>query len=296
MAWLSGWSHRKTVSITGQTGAGTNYQVDFSIGDGSGGDFHLESHCTSFPNDIQVTDNDQTTPLDYWVEDLTLDPITMWVEVADDLGSNVDICVYYGKSGESSARNGDNTFLFFDDFPGSSLDTTKWDTISGSSSVSGGILSLGSGSPGSKIRTKSSFSGNIAIFSRMRGDISTPYYTQHKWWYSSTTHTVIYLRPQDDLIHLYDTDLVDQYTQSFANAVYYNIEDRIDGTSWKGFIDGVQKASVTTTASDVPSMQIEERNGWRDYVRVRKYIVSEPAFSSAGSEESAPARSHGYIF
>jgi len=35
----------------------------------------------------------------------------MWVEVADDLGSNVEICVYYNKSGESSVSNGTNCLL-----------------------------------------------------------------------------------------------------------------------------------------------------------------------------------------
>ena len=140
MAWLAGWQHRKTVTITGQAGAGTDYQIDLSIGDAAGGDFHLESHCTSFPNDIQVTDNDQTTPLDYWVEDLTLDPITMWIEVADDLGTNKDICVYYDKSGASTESNISNTMLFGDDFPGVSIDLTKWSGDTGACTVSGGVM------------------------------------------------------------------------------------------------------------------------------------------------------------
>ena len=79
MAWLGGYGRRKVISITGQTGTGTNYQVKFSIGSTSGGDFHLEGHALSFPNDIRFTDNDQTTQLDYWIEDLTVDPISVWV-------------------------------------------------------------------------------------------------------------------------------------------------------------------------------------------------------------------------
>jgi len=116
MSWLSGYAYRKKVTISGSSGAGENYQVKLSIGSSSGGDFHLEGHCVDFPNDIRFTDDDGTTLLDYWIEDASEDPITVWVEVRDNLDNNVDIHVYYGKSGDSSASDGDATFLFFDDF------------------------------------------------------------------------------------------------------------------------------------------------------------------------------------
>ena len=116
MSWLSGYSYRKKVTISGSSGAGTDYQVKLSIGSSSGGDFHLEGHCEDFPNDIRFTGDDGTTLLDYWIEDPTQDPITVWVKVKDNLDNDVDIYVYYGKSGESSASDGESTFLFFDDF------------------------------------------------------------------------------------------------------------------------------------------------------------------------------------
>lgn len=116
MGDLAGWPYWKVVSITGQSGAGTDYQVKFEIGDSAGGDFHLEGHCTNFPQDIRITDDDGTTLLDHWVEDLAADPIVVHVEVKDDLGSNQDIRVYYGKSGETTASNGATTFREFSDF------------------------------------------------------------------------------------------------------------------------------------------------------------------------------------
>jgi len=116
MGWLSGWQYRKKVTISGSSGAGTNYQVKLSIGSSSGGDFHLEGHCTDFPNDIRFTDDDGETLLDYWIEDPTQDPITVWVEVQDSLDSDVDIYVYYGNPSASSAIDGEATFEFFDDF------------------------------------------------------------------------------------------------------------------------------------------------------------------------------------
>ena len=67
-AWLTGYNYRKQINLTGQTGAGTNYQVKLLIGESSGAageDFDLASHCTDFPNDFKFTDNDETTQLDY---------------------------------------------------------------------------------------------------------------------------------------------------------------------------------------------------------------------------------------
>jgi len=141
MGWLSGYPYRKKVTISGSSGAGAYYQVKLSIGSSSGGDFHLEGHCTDFPNDIRFTDDDGTTLLDYWIEDPTQDPITVWVEVQDSLDNNVDIYCYYGKSGESSGSDGNATFLFFDDFEGSSLNLNKWEPSSDLTySVSGSEL------------------------------------------------------------------------------------------------------------------------------------------------------------
>jgi len=113
MGWLSGYQYRKKVTISGSSGAGQNYQVKLSIGSSSGGDFDLEEHCVDFPNDIRFTDDDGETLLDYWIEDPTQDPITVWVKVKDSLDTDVDIYVYYGRSGASSASDGDSVFEFF---------------------------------------------------------------------------------------------------------------------------------------------------------------------------------------
>jgi len=129
MSWLSGYSYRKKVTISGSSGAGENYQVKLSIGSSSGGDLHLEGHCEDFPNDIRFTDDDGATLLDYWIEDPTQDPITVWIKVKDNLDNNVDIYIYYGNPSASSASDGDATFEFFDDFTGKSINAkflTNW--------------------------------------------------------------------------------------------------------------------------------------------------------------------------
>ena len=120
MAWLTGWPHGKAIPIALATGAGTNYQVKVTVHSGAGSDapgvVYLNSYCTDFPNDIRFTDNDGETELSHWSKDLAADPVIFHVKVADDLDSNQSIYVYCGKSGATSAINGDDTFLFYDSF------------------------------------------------------------------------------------------------------------------------------------------------------------------------------------
>lgn len=304
MGWLLGWSHRKTVTITGQSGAGTNYQVNLSIGDASGGDFHLENHCTSFPNDITVTDNDQTTLLDHWVEDLTVDPISMWVEVADDLGSNVDVCIYYDKTGESSASNISNTFIFGDDFPGSSLDTTnKWTVYSGTTpSVSGGIMTMQT--TDSKVHSQSywnGYSSSIAVEMRINHNNSRAIGVSKKDGGDMDYSNYIAI----DGFHghfraEYNNDSWEGGTPTENTWLNFKI---IWTTSDVYFYEnGVEKAHKI---SSIPNY-----DAWiyfrtyaldsspliqADWVLVRKYQSTEPAFSSAGAEESAPSAGVGCL-
>ena len=298
MGWLSGYSYRKKVTISGSSGAGTNYQVKLSIGSSSGGDFHLEGHCEDFPNDIRFTDDDGTTLLDYWIEDPSEDPITVWVKVQDNLDSDVDIYVYYGKSGDSSASDGEATFPdFFDDFEGTSLDSDKWDINLGTPSVNNSILDLTSDD---RITTDN------AIFTTNRA-----------------------LRARLKIAALSDKDCVWGGVTAYANwdnvAVFRTYEDSQEGGTWtsKNDVDEKQTAwdyvtgtyktydiirngttsvifkedevTQATHSNQVPdaSQKVllftatsDELNV--DWILIRKYTSPEPSFSSAGSEEEAP--------
>ena len=121
--WLPNYNHRKKLSISGEGGAGTNYQVKLVIGKTSaaiGEDFDLSENILDSFNDIRFTDNDGMTKLDYWIEKIESSggtkKATVWVEVQDNLDSNVNIYVYYGNPSAISASSGEATFSFFDDF------------------------------------------------------------------------------------------------------------------------------------------------------------------------------------
>lgn len=121
MAWLSGWNYRKLIAVTGQAGAGSDYQVRLEVHTGSGVDsagvVYLLGHCADFPDDIRFVDSDEVTLLESWIEPGSGSPRVFWIKVDDDLDSNQSFYVYYGR------RNSSIAGLFNDEHVWSGLET-----------------------------------------------------------------------------------------------------------------------------------------------------------------------------
>jgi len=299
MGWLSGYQYRKKVTISGSSGAGENYQVKLKIGSSSGGDFHLEGHCEDFPNDIRFTDDDGTTLLDYWIEDASEDPITVWVEVKDSLDNDVDIYVYYGKSGESSASDGEATFLFFED--GNNLD--QWTADEGDWSADGTIHqtddTLKLWSNGLRITTPPSQDGrrvsaNIKIVNtdgNRYAAFSVKWNDEDNFLHAEfrKANTPV-VRCQAQIGGIWKT----AHDASFD--VGYNTWHRLevglsDTGKVKAWVDSELKLDFTDSDWDKTwtSVVLHTYLTKADFddIFVAKFVDPEPAFSSAGSEESA---------
>jgi len=122
MGWVTGWTYRKSHTITPSAGAGQNYQkrivVHFSAGTDSGEDIYLSGKCKANFGDIRFTNSSGAFLLDHWL-DKKVDGnyAIFWVKVSDDLSTyDKKIYIYYGNASALSASNGDATFIFFDDF------------------------------------------------------------------------------------------------------------------------------------------------------------------------------------
>jgi hypothetical protein len=115
------------VIITNSGGALTDYQVLITMNTAAliaGG--KMRSDC----GDIRVTDSDECTALSYWIEPQTINTTAtnIWVKVPTiPANSTKTIYIYYGNASASSLSNGDNTFMFFDDFDDGVVNTSKWD-------------------------------------------------------------------------------------------------------------------------------------------------------------------------
>ena len=107
------WSKRKPINLwvdSGETPA--DYQVLLNIS--------YDSDMNSDFSDLRfVRYSDNTTELDYWIEHKVDGQWAhVWVEIADSITTANETLawLYYGNPNATSNSNGEDTFLFFDDF------------------------------------------------------------------------------------------------------------------------------------------------------------------------------------
>jgi hypothetical protein len=313
----SNYAYRKKITITGQSGTGTNYQVKLKVGESSGSsgaDFDLGGHVLSSFNDLRFADNDGSTLLDYWIESISgttpNQTATVWVEVRDDLGSNTDIFAYYGYGSAAAYSNGDNTFIFFDDF--SSTDTSKFsygETYGVYPAmfydVSGGLLREYSDATWRILRMKKDFTPSDSVIVRSRFKLSAGSQWHQNYLVQSgntensrfglqngsgTNWRVQYKTPSSawltsgDLATLstdtwYKDEIQKQSSTAFQ-AKLYNDDGSALGSSFSQ--DQAEWSGFTWTWVN---WQNENTNVYMDWIYVRKYNATEPAYFSATSEE-----------
>ena len=140
MTWLSGWSKRQAITLTGGAdGSQVDFQLKLSIA--------YDSDMLSDFSDLRFTDADGATLIDAWLEDKTdSTSADVWVEFPSTPADGVEqtYYMYYDKSDAVSDWDIGATFLFGDDFSG---DLSKW-TLSdwygsgGSGSIESGKLKI----------------------------------------------------------------------------------------------------------------------------------------------------------
>jgi len=296
----SGWSYYKEIQISDTANVSADYQMKLKVYSGNGDDntadgiIYCDNHCEDFPNDIRFgTTNDPSTAtqLAQWIEESDATSATIWVKLPSD-GSDI-IYMFVGNSSASQYSNGDDTFLFFDDFEGTSLDTSKW-TVSGSVSVSNSEVIL---NPGSEIVSTSTFQ-----YKALRA----------KWKYRNIQYygvSYVAFRNGDANLPLVETEAYgrETYYRHFTrdgttlNTVYsdlahdssYHIIDIIWASSTKAKFyidDGHYKESTQNIpTTNLPVMAFARGGSGKnvttilDWILVRKYADPEPTWSSFGS-------------
>jgi len=177
VGWLSGWGRRKKGTIQGTTaGAQTDYQMRMTVHKGTGTDsptdVYCGGNCRDDFGDIRWCAEDGTTLLSYWIEELVSgDYAVFWVKIPSIPASpdSVDVYMYYDNPSATSLSDGDATFLLFDDFAGTDIDTTKWDKLGTAGTnykVEDGYLKFIS--PPAGIRTKTAIGVNRHVLIEWR--------------------------------------------------------------------------------------------------------------------------------
>ncbi|MEM3171729.1 MAG: DUF2341 domain-containing protein, partial [Candidatus Hadarchaeales archaeon] len=115
--WNYSWTHRMPITIQGYHPA--DYQIKLVIP-------RAPEMKTDY-GDLRFFEEEWGLPLPYWIENRTPDKVIVWVRrlKANDGRDNL-IYVYYGNPDATDASNGEATFLLFEDFNGTALDTSKW--------------------------------------------------------------------------------------------------------------------------------------------------------------------------
>ena len=137
------WSYRIPITINSSTSL-TDYQIKVVI-DSSHSDFW--NHVQPDARDVRFTDSDGLSYLPYWIEkwDHTNKKATIWVKVPNIPNGTKTIYLYYGNPNATGigfhhdpdhpnntskgwyAGDGDNTFIFFDDFEEGALNGGRWE-------------------------------------------------------------------------------------------------------------------------------------------------------------------------
>lgn len=172
---LSEWAYFRPITVHNPSSEQlTDIQVNFQL---NANELISNGKLRSDGADLRVFDMD-CNPIPFYMNLSFTDSIkSVWVKLPS-LAANdsANLQVYYGNSTASSTANGDDTFIFFDDFEVDSLNTDKWEAVGGYTKiqVADGILEYSSngehpnGSRYKFIRSAMSFSDKINIDYRAR--------------------------------------------------------------------------------------------------------------------------------
>jgi hypothetical protein len=314
MSWLAGWDYRKSITLSRASGAVTNYQMKLLVGESSGAtgeDVDCGGHCNSDFSDLRFTNADGDL-LDYWVESISgTTPnqlATVWVEF-DSIGtSDTTFYMYYGNVSASSYSNGENTFPFFDNFEGSSLNTDKWELVADPTiSISGSKLYLIANAPDHYIKTKTFTATALESAIRTKIQANDPGSTNNipgfgfGNYYGGSTNTkcvaqITYSSANSTYCLHCNNETGEDYTTEIEEDWVSHTKDILWGHNdlVQFYKDDIQIGGNVTTY--IPSTNLPISIGCYylhtgsinvevDWIFSRHYLSTEPSWGSWGSEE-----------
>lgn len=308
------YTYRKKITITGQTGAGTGYQVPILVGESSGSagvNVHVAGHAALFPTDKNISGDlrfrgsDGSTELPFWVEKVTgTTPnrvAKIWVKIAEDLGTNKDVYIYYGGA-TTNVSSGPNTFLFFDDFDGVAVDVTKWTVVDATGiSVASGVMTETGGA--GRLLSIPTFGSGVEQLVKFKTTSKTTGGIMTGGFFGSTSNGIGMLNHPGTNSRYYRNDV------NWTGLTSSELPDNIDYLlSFKTFASTVamilKNYSDLSTAQDygtITNTVSAEKIGlgkryddsavtggstsW-DFVIIKKVVATEPSFNTVTAEES----------
>ena len=321
MAFLSGWSYRKPVTLSRASGAVTNYQMKLKVGESAGAageDVDCDGKCKADFSDLRFTAADGTTLLDYYIEDVSgATPnqlATVWIEFGSIGTGATTFYMYYGNAGASAASNGPATFAYFQDF--NALNTadlngqdswsgpTNWDvqtTTKYEGAKAAGIT--GGAYPASISRTLSLPAWNWTLFIQMRFQRSNVAIGNGLEFYikegaSQVTGMTIDVSKHKALVT--PAAWQDIGAPAPSNNVWYKVALALDAkTTHRTWVNDtlytpVNVANLTNVTTKIDGLMLEQYltggSSFVDQILICQWLPTGPAWGSWGAEE--PALNH----
>ena len=297
--WFSLWGFRRNITINSTTTL-TDYQVAVNI--------TYDSDMLSNFSDGRFTDENNIS-MSYWLENKSDGEWAYyWVKTNLTTANGTQLMYYYGNPIAESESNGTNTFSFFDDFEGSSVNTTKWYHFasSGTTTVSGSILTLQGGAVTYEAwGSKTKYTYGTYIF-ETRAKMSETHVTIIGLDERSADGTnsggidladiIFHTSYSGKVYRTLRNGAVTTYSRSDdLSSDYQNIRiDYVSATETKFYIDDVLKQTSTANHPQDDLGALFQAYQTDDYVYVdwvfyRKYTATEPTYSIGAEETSNTA-------
>jgi len=288
------FSARKAITIANNSGTVlTNYQTAIAVA--------YETAMQADFDDIRFYDASKNE-LNYWLETKTNSTLAkFWVKVPSIPVAGTTIYMYYGNSSVGTLSNGNNVFVFFDDFN----DLSKWNTTpipynsgTGSISVSGGEATIASTNT-----TGVSFSSLSAVPNR---DIKIRLNMTYQYASSTYSQSRVQLinnsaadpGTSDGLFFYVDGLMLGANGAQTAFASTFNSSTGVtyefsSAASAKLTVNDVVKATLSNT---VPSHADKYIRLWSYYnssyklnwILISEYAATEPAVTVGSAEALTP--------
>ncbi len=253
-------------------------------------------------DDLRFTQSNGTTLVDAWCEVKVDDTsATVWVEFPSTPANTVEqtYYMYYGKSDAVSDWDIDATFLFGDDFPGSSFDA-HWTSVDAQWSVSGGNAVhtvSGAGTWDQLAAANVVADGIMTAKIKISGDGANDQlgiFTRSDSVYDDA-HTIQFIsRLNNNDFKCFDwgfdegscgnaiADDAWHWLKMIFNGVDIKTSYSTDGSSFTSCKD----FTTTHTTEDDIGFRGIQATSYIDWVHIRKYAANPPTYEF-GSEESA---------
>lgn len=297
------WHWRKPITISNGGGALTNFQIMMTVDTAT---LVTAGKMLASGNDIRFSTSDGVTNISYWIQSgINTASTIIWVKVPSlSAGSNT-IYMYYGNTGAAAASNGDNTFIFWDDFE---VDLAKWTLVNATRGTATRVSTPVVNGSWSMYLNDTSTGGTFGAYAAITAQAqcvieyyARPAQTNEIWGLQVRRTNAIApnMRFNSDASVEYFPNAWTDFSPAvtYAANTWYSFKlDNVNASTdtYSVYIDGSLKGSgiafdnavadvnriyfETATAAQVPDLYV-------DLVKVRAYASPEPTVTVIGAEE-----------